>query len=108
MSLSSASSRLKTSTASRTLLRELVAGLEVDQARRLRAHGVVLDERPRAEVAQPHAAEDVRGRCRRVAPPETTVSTAPGMRSPAGSSSVKRACDQRQVGVERSATAAGV
>ena len=59
MSLACASNRLKTSTASRSDAAEPVAGLEVDEARRLRADRVVLDQRPRAEVAPAHAAEDV-------------------------------------------------
>ena len=38
---------------------EVIPELCVDQARRLRSDAVVLDERPRSEVAKANAAEDI-------------------------------------------------
>ena len=60
MSLAFASNRLKTSSTRRARPPRPVADLRVDQARGSRSDAVILDERARAEVAQPHAAEDAR------------------------------------------------
>ena len=57
MSLAFLSNRLKTSSASSHVRRDLVAGAKVGERRRLRALRVVLDQRPRPEVAHLELAE---------------------------------------------------
>ena len=49
--------------------RQLIPALQVDQARRLRPHRVVLDERARSEIAQAAGCRTSGGSCRRCAPP---------------------------------------
>ena len=57
MSLTALLNRLKTSPVDAQLRRQLIAAFEFEQPRRLRPQGVVLDQRARAEVAPPQAAE---------------------------------------------------
>ena len=101
MSLALRSNRLKTSSATLTFGGELVADAQVGQRRRLRAHAVVLDQRPRPEVAQLELAGPAdrgRRRSRRATP---TLSIEPGMQLPAGSSSREARPRHREVGVEQ-------
>ena len=65
MSDTSASKRLKPSSVQPDALGELVPGFAVEDGRRLRRHAVVLDERPRTEVAEPESGKRSRSHARR-------------------------------------------
>ena len=103
MSLALRSKRLKTSSATLHVLRDLVADAQVGERRRLRALGVVLDQRPRPEVAQLEVAEPrARGRARsRRARRRCRPSRGRSGPASVGSSVVKRARETRDVAVEQ-------
>ena len=92
MSLSRLSNTLNSAALSWIVVRDVIAGLQVDERGRIRLDAAVLDQRRLAEVPQARAAEPAARMIDRE-PDGRDVLDRAGMRSPAGSISLNRERD---------------